>query len=131
MTLVFLGGRESAEGIWEAASGALEGLEPPLFAPQGVVGVPRRRPRLYTLDLSDMGGHGAAMHEAVSEALGEPVTRPFWPHVTLVRARKGRRLERPQVPASLEAFTPTALTLYRSHPGPQGSRYEVLERSTL
>jgi len=128
---VFLGGREAAEGIWDAASGAARGLEPPLFAPADVVAVPRRRPRLYALDLEDVGGRGAAMHEAVSRGLGEPVTRPFWPHVTLVRARKGRRLERPPVPPGLEAFAPTALTLYRSFPGPEGSRYEVLERSAL
>ena len=131
VTLVFLGGRESAEGIWEAASGTVERLEPPLFVPQGVVGVPRRRPRLYALDLEDAEGRGAAIHGAVSAALGEPVTRPFWPHVTLVRARKGRCLERPRVPAGLEAFTPPALTLYRSRPGPEGSRYEVLERRAL
>ena len=131
MTLVFLGGRDSAEGIWGAASGAVDGLKPALFVPHGVVGVPRRRPRLYALDLEDVEGRGAAMHGAVSETLGEPVTRPFWPHVTLVRARKGRRLERPRLRPGLEAFTPAALTLYRSYPGPEGSRYEVLERRAL
>lgn len=131
MTLVFLGSRESAEGIWEAASGAAEGIEPPLFAPLGVVAVPRRRPRLFALDLDDVGGRGAELHGAVSAALGEPVTRPFWPHVTLVRVRKGRRPEAPAIPAGLDAFAPTALTLYRSRPGPQGSRYEALERRDL
>lgn len=131
MTLVFLGARESAKGIWEAASGAAEGLDTPLFEPCGVVGVPRRRPRLFALDLEDVGTRGAALHEAVSAALGEPVTRPFWPHVTLLRVRKGRRPEAPAPPGDLDPFAPNALALYRSHPGPQGSRYEVLERQVL
>jgi 2'-5' RNA ligase len=128
---VFLGSRESAEGLWEAACGAAEGLETPLFTPLGVVGVPRRRPRLYALDLEDVGGHGAALHKAVSAALGEPVTRPFWPHVTLLRFRKGKRPKAPAGPAGLDPFAPTSLTLYRSRPGPQGSRYEALEGREL
>lgn len=127
MTLVFLGSRESADGIWEAASGAAEGLETPLFAPRGVVGVPRRRPRLFALDLADVGGHGAALHDAVSTALGEPVTRPFWPHVTLLRVRKGRRPEAPAPPGDLDPFAPSALTLYES----RGGRYEALVRQIL
>jgi len=131
VTLVFLGSRESTEGIWEAASGAAEGLEAPLFGSRGVVGVPRRRPRLFALDLEDVGGRGALLHDAVSTALGEPVTRPFWPHVTLLRVRKGRRPEAPAPPGDLAPFAPSALTLYRSHTGPQGSRYEALERRAL
>ena len=117
--------------MWEAASSAAQGLETPLFAPLGMVGVPRRRPRLYALDLEDVGGHAAALHKAVSDALGEPVTRPFWPHVTLVRVRKGRKPEPPAAPGGLDPFAPAALTLYRSRPGPQGSRYEALERRDL
>jgi RNA 2',3'-cyclic 3'-phosphodiesterase len=131
VTLVFIGERESAEGVWRAASAAADGLETPLFAPLGVVGVPRRRPRLFALDLEDVGGRGAVLHEAVSAALGEAVTRPFWPHVTLVRARKGRRAEAPAAPGGPEPFAPSDLTLYRSHTGPEGSRYEVLERRGL
>jgi 2'-5' RNA ligase len=131
VTLVFLGARESADHIWEAASGAAEGLEAPLFTPRGVAGVPRRRPRLFALDLEDTGGRGAALHAAVSAALDEPVGRPFWPHVTLLRVRKGRSPEAPQPPGDLAPFTPSALTLYRSYTEPQGARYEILERRAL
>ena len=127
MTLVFLGSRESAEGIWEAASGAAERLDAPVFAPRGVIGVPRRRPRLFALDLEDVDGRGSALHEAVSTALGEPVTRPFWPHVTLLRVRKGRRPEAPAPPGDLDPFAPSALTLYES----RGGRYEALVRQIL
>ncbi len=131
VTLLFLGERASAEGIWESASPAAEGKPAPRFAPKGVVGVPRRRPRLFALDLEDEGGRGAALQAAVCEALGVAVERPFWPHVTLVRVRKGRPPEAPRPPGNLAAFTPEALTLYRSHPGPRGSRYEALERREL
>ena len=94
--------------------------------------MPRRRPRLFALDLEDEGGRGAALHGAVSEALGEPVTRPFWPHVTLLRVRKGRKPEVPAPPGEIEPFEPTALTLYRSHlGGRRGARYEALERLAL
>jgi 2'-5' RNA ligase len=131
VTLVFLGARESADGIWEAASGAAEGHEAPVFEPRGVVGVPRRRPRLFALDLEDEDGRGAALQDAVGAALDVELDRPFWPHVTLLRVRKGRRPEAPQPPGDLAPFTPSALTLYRSYTEPQGARYEVLERRAL
>ncbi len=131
MTLVFLGERSSPEGIWESASAGAAGLRAPEFVPKGVVGVPRRRPRLFALDLEDEGGRGAALHAAVCEALDVEVERPFWPHVTLVRVRKGRRPEAPRPPGELAPFTPTALTLYRSTPGPKGSRYDSLGSTRL
>ena len=128
MTLLFLGERPSPDGIWEPASAAAEGMAAPTFVPKGVVGVPRRRPRLFALDLEDEGGRGAALHAAVCAALDEPFERPFWPHVTLLRVRKGRRPEAPRPPGDLEPFDPVALTLYRSHTGPKGARYEALAR---
>jgi len=128
VTLLFLG--ESSPEVWPLVPPAVAGLPSPQFSVKGVVGVPRRRPRLFALDLEDLGGHGAAMHGAVCEALGMEVERPFWPHVTLVRVRRGRKPEAP-APGHLEPFAPTALTLYRSHPGPRGSRYEAMERVAL
>lgn len=126
VTLVFLG--EGSRKVWEPASEAVAGLPPPLFAVKGIRGVPRRRPRLFALDLEDVGGHGTALHDAVCEALGVSVTRPFWPHVTLMRVRRGERPRPPAAPRGLEPFAPTALTLYRSHlGGRRGSRYEALE----
>ncbi len=107
-------------------------LPTPEFSVKGVVGVPRRRPRLFALDLEDEGGRGAALHAAACEALDIEVERPFWPHVTLLRVRRGRKPEAPAPPPPIEPFAPVALTLYRSHlGGPRGSRYEVLERQQL
>jgi RNA 2',3'-cyclic 3'-phosphodiesterase len=129
VTLLFLG--EASPEVWSVAASAVSGMRTPRFAVKGVVGVPRRRPRLFALDLEDAGRRGAAIQTAVAEALGIELERPFWPHVTLVRVRKGRRPEAPRPPADIAPFAPTALTLYRSHPGPRGSRYEALERLGL
>ena len=129
MTLLFLG--EASPEVWSAVPSAVAGLRTPRFAVKGVKGVPRRRPRLFALDLEDEGARGAAMQIAVAEAVGVELERPFWPHVTLLRVRKGRRPEAPRPPGDIGPFAPTALTLYRSHPGPKGSRYEALGRRAL
>lgn len=62
--------------------------------------------------------------------------RPFRVHVTLGRLRDGKRLS-PEALGRLEAmtlresFVADRVVLYRSHPGPGGSRYESLESFTL
>ena len=58
--------------------------------------VPQRRPRLYALGLEDDGGalHGwqDGLSRRLEEArLYEPEKRPFWPHVTLARVKRGAR----------------------------------------
>jgi hypothetical protein len=63
----------------------------------------------------------------VAEALEVRLERPFWPHVTLLRVRKGRRPDRPRVPDGLEPFAPAALTLYES----RGGRYDRLGSKAL
>jgi RNA 2',3'-cyclic 3'-phosphodiesterase len=78
-----------------------------------------------------------ALQAAVSDALAagrwyRPEKRPFWPHVTLARVKRGQRagpLEGPPPPA--DPFEATVLTLYRSTLRPQGALYEPLERTTL
>ena len=139
MTLVFLGwtDAERVAAVWEAAGGAApEGRAPPLLAPAGLVGVPRRRPRLVALDLSDEGGRAAALQRAVADslaaaALHEPERRPFWPHLTLARLRKGARWRPLEGVLALEPFHATAITLYRSHLSQSGGRYEALHRHPL
>jgi len=77
----------------------------------------------------------AALQEAVEAALDaagfprEP--RRFHPHVTLGRPRRrldaaARRRWQRFAGAELPAFAVRTVHLYRSHPGPGGSRYEVL-----
>jgi RNA 2',3'-cyclic 3'-phosphodiesterase len=135
VTLVFLGYQYERDvaRIAQAAFAA----PAPAFAltARDVTGVPRSRPRLFALDLEDTTGSLAGWQAGLSERLHaagvyEPEKRPFWPHVTLARAKRGkvpRGIEVPALPAGLRApFEATRLTLYRSTLKPQGSVYEPL-----
>jgi 2'-5' RNA ligase len=134
VTLAFLGHRPETEidAIAAATAGALDGLQPAVLRPTGVKGVPRRRPRLFALDLDDPDGHAAAMQAAVSEALAaegfyEPERRRFWPHVTVARVGRAERNAAPvTVPPPADPFTAGEVTLYRSHLGRGPARYEAL-----
>lgn len=139
VTLAFLGWtpEERTAAAWEAATDAVEGHGPPRLSPAGVKAVPPRRPRLIALDLADEGGRAAALHEAVATVLSgaglyEDERRPFWAHVTLVRARRGVRM-RPLAaePPRIAPFAAGTMTLYRSHLSPGGARYKALERLRL
>jgi 2'-5' RNA ligase len=139
VTLVFLGWQDesAAERISSAAFDSVAGLPAPLLRASAVKAVPPRGPRLFALDLEDEGGRCGALQEAVSTALAgegvyKPEKRPFWPHVTLARVKRGARAsflgESPPPEASLEA---SELTLYRSTLRPQGAVYDVLARTRV
>ena len=139
VTLAFLAWQAEgdAEAIARAAFAAAADLDPPLLTPAGVRPLPPRGPRLFALDLEDEDDRAVALQQAVSDALAagrwyRPEKRPFWPHVTLARVKRGERaapLDGPPPPA--EGFAATGLTLYRSVLRPQGALYEPLERTTL
>lgn len=136
VTLVFLGWQNEveAEAIAAASFAAAAGLSAPLLSPGSVEGVPPHRPRLFALDLEDEGGRCAALQAALSDALErggfyEPEQRPFWPHVTLARVKRGARADPPEpLGAPAEPFAAEQLTLYRSTLRPQGALYEPLAR---
>jgi 2'-5' RNA ligase len=139
VTLVFLGWQdESAAGrIAESAFGALPGGPPPLLRATGVKPVPPRDARLFALDLEDEDGRATRLQAAVSDALEAgcwytPEKRPFWPHITLARVKRGeRRVPAPpaEPPPPAEPFDTPVLTLYRSTLRPQGALYEPLART--
>ena len=140
VTLAFLGWQDesAADRIAAATGGAVAGLRRPRLTPTAVSGEPERRPRLFALDLSDEEGHAAAIQAAVAAALErehvyEPERRPFWPHVTLARAKRAERRVAPLEagPPPPAAFEPAEVTLYRSTLRPQGALYEPLGRMTL
>ena len=93
--------------------------------------MPPRRPRLFALDLADEGGRAAALQAAVAGALEragvyEPERRPFWPHVTLARVKRGERRAAGAAPrpirrrsGAIEAGDADALPL---HAAPAGRR---------
>lgn len=92
---------------------------------------------MLAVDLADPDGSVAALQARISAMLAahtghEPKTRRFRPHVTVARVGRGSRqraLELPPPPT--RRFAGQALTLYRSRPGPDGSRYEAVARSPL
>jgi 2'-5' RNA ligase len=139
VTLAFLGSRAVGEldAIAAAVVGACDGMPAARLRVAGVKPVPPRRPRLFALDLEDRDGGAAAVQAAVSDALAaggryKPEKRPFWPHVTLARVRKGGRVRRLEVPAPPgEPWLGVALTLYRSRLSRAGADYEPLQRVTL
>jgi 2'-5' RNA ligase len=136
VTLVFLGYRaeRDIERIAEISFGEEDGEFK--LTPEGVVPVPRKRPRLFALGLEDAGGALIGWQEGLSrrlEAAGlyEPEKRPFWPHVTLARVKRGarvpRELELRALPAQLaQPFGATRVTLFRSTLKPSGAVYEPL-----
>jgi 2'-5' RNA ligase len=139
VTLVFLGWQDesAAPRIAEAAFGALPAGPPPCLTPAGVRSVPPRDPRLFALDLEDEGGRATAFQAAAAAALEaggwyRPEKRPFWPHLTLARVKRGERRvpalpEEPAPPP--EPFEAPVVTLYRSTLRPQGALYEPLART--
>jgi RNA 2',3'-cyclic 3'-phosphodiesterase len=141
VTLVFLGWQDeqAAPAIAEAAFGAAAGLAAPALRAGGVRPLPPRDPRLFALDLEDQDERAGAVQAAVSDALEagrwyRPEKRPFWPHVTLARVKRGwRRVPPlPDMPAPpAESYEARELTLYRSTLRPQGALYEPLARATL
>jgi 2'-5' RNA ligase len=140
VTLVFLGWQD--ESAAQAISQAAFDAAPPGGAELRAAAVkplPPRHPRLFALDLEDAGERASALQAAVSDALEaggwyRPEKRPFWPHVTLARVKRGERRVAP-LPADpappAEPFEARDLTLYRSTLRPQGALYEPLARRTL
>jgi 2'-5' RNA ligase len=137
VTLCFLGWRD------ETRVGEIGAAATACAAPVGALSVqaglwlPPRRPRVLAVALDDPHHRLAALQQRVSDAMVkaagyEPEARPFLPHVTVARVRRGERAPRGDLPAPPALrFVPTALTLYRSRLGRQGARYEPLASAPL
>jgi 2'-5' RNA ligase len=133
LTLVFLGSRTDSEAerfaplVTGCADGAVE------VQLGRALWLAPRRPHVLTVELRDASGALEALQARVADALGVHEYRPYRPHVTVARVRKGARIrpsevELPLVPAA--SFGLEALALYRSHLGPK-PRYEALARVPL
>ena len=137
VTLAFLGHllESLIPPVWSTVVAGASGSNAPLLDPRGVRALPPGRPRLLALDLADTGGacalHDGVARELAAAALYEPEQRPFWPHVTLARVRRGGRAEPIDLRGGLEPFRAREVTLYRSRLSPAGPRYEPLERLRL
>jgi RNA 2',3'-cyclic 3'-phosphodiesterase len=131
VTLVFLG--------WQAA-GALEeigaavtaaGRALPELEVTGAAWLPPRRPGVLVADLAPEPTV-MELQADLAAALGafcEPEARPFRPHVTAARVRRGTRSGGHAVPEPPELrFVPAGVVLYRSHLGRGGAVYEAIAR---
>ena len=138
LTLVFIGYRPEKEidTIGAAVREAVDGLPAAALRATQVSAVPPRRPRLFALDLDDDGGRAVGAQAAVSDALEAgrfytPEKRPFWPHVTFARVKRGARAEPLEAEPPPEPFEAADVILYRSHLSPRGATYEALVRARL
>lgn len=145
VTLAFLGSRPliDVEPIAEVME--VVANRPMPMELGGAVGRPKRgRPRLIALPvlgepvmwLEDMLGRLLAF-----EGLYRSEKRPFWPHVTVARARdegggsrQPRRVEVPSGPSPTKRigiFDGVRISLYRSELQPSGARYVPLAQVEL
>jgi RNA 2',3'-cyclic 3'-phosphodiesterase len=139
VTLVFLGWQDesAAESIAATAFGPAAGVPPAVLRAVEVRPLPPRGPRLFALDLADEEGRCTELQDAMSRALAaeryyRPEKRPFWPHVTLARVKRGAHAQPlPELPPPAEPMEAAELTLYRSTLRPQGALYEPLARARL
>jgi RNA 2',3'-cyclic 3'-phosphodiesterase len=139
VTLAFLG--HLPEEAAATAGAVLDGAAGPAprLAIAGPLLLPPRRGRVLCAALSDPDGELAALQARVSDGLEaaglySPEKRPFRAHATVARLRSGARSPRDLpgglAPGPLE-FHAEAVTLYRSHLGRGGARYEPLHRVAL
>lgn len=136
LTLCFLGsvavgdlGRVAAAALGCAAPVA--GLQ--LGAPAWL---PPRRPRALAVSVADPTGGLTALQGDVAAALAElgvhePEHRTYRPHVTVVRMRAGPGAGGPLAATPAACFDAPSMTVYRSHLGREGARYEPLEQIPL
>jgi RNA 2',3'-cyclic 3'-phosphodiesterase len=131
VTLCFLGAQPAGDvaAIGEACAGAVAGHAAVPLAVGSVAWLPRRRPNVLSVGLSDDSGELAPVQAGLAAALAtggwcRPEARPFFAHVTVARVRRGERIRAAELagPPALSFFG-SRVTLFRSHPG---SRYEPL-----
>ena len=136
VTVCFLGWREleEADRIAELALACAQPV--PGLRTGEAAWLPPRRPGVLAVDLADDGAltevQSCVVGALVSGAGHEDETRPFRPHVTVARLRRGTRRpgEALLAPPAL-SFAGEALTLYRSQLRRDGARYEALARASL
>jgi RNA 2',3'-cyclic 3'-phosphodiesterase len=133
VTLAFLGHRPGAEldaiarALRESAAGAARPtLTPTRYRGTRSVGM---------LVFEDVAGRAsllaADLHRRLQElGVYEPEKRPWLPHLTVLRFRRGRQPLKPALP-DLGAVTPSEAAVYHSVLRRGGAQYAVLESAAL
>jgi len=139
VTLCFLGWRlaDEVQAIGEECLRASRSFSPTELTFDRATWLPARRPHVLAVRLDDGTGTLARLHASLSAALSgggwyAPEPRPFLAHVTVARVTRGVRVRASELEAvpRLE-FTAAEVTLYRSHLGSGGARYEALRTIPL
>lgn len=134
VTLCFLGGQPAGavEAIADAVRGAVGARSELTLTPGAPIWLPRRRPRVAALGLMDDTGELAALQSSLAGTLArggwyEPERRRFLAHVTVARIGRNGPRQPSELPAppAVPVVSPS-VSLYRSHTGPSGARYEPL-----
>ncbi len=138
VTLAFLGQKSEKER--DAASACLAGLDlGEVFevSCKELVGLPRgRSPRVIAAACEELSGRLTAIHSKltaalVSEGLYEKEKRPYFPHVTVARARGRTRFDPAAVSPEPVKFTAVRVTLYNSVLKASGASHEALKTVQL
>lgn len=144
LTLAFLGEQSAVDvdpiaralggavGEWTLAGGrGPVGLElgPPAW-------LPPRHPRALAVEVRDPSGQLGALRDALASVLATAVGiqddgRRFRPHLTAARLSGPGGVLAPLAPTPSGTFGVEEAVLYRSFLGPEGARYEALERVPL
>jgi RNA 2',3'-cyclic 3'-phosphodiesterase len=132
VTLAFLGSRPAVElaGIVDALRVAVGTTGPMAFAPTGW----RETRSVGMVVLRDAEGEATRLAGRLHRRLEElgvyrPESRPWLPHLTVLRFRERPRLD-PPLPET-GTFVPSGAAAFLSRLHPTGARYEVLERVSL
>ena len=129
VTLAFLGELPASEPVVAALAG-VSGVAAPARL-DGMVALPRRRPRVLAARVESPGLmtlQAEVARELVAAGLYAPEDRPFLPHVTVARTRRGGRARVVGLEVPATVFPIGSIALFRSEPN---SRYTALWRSTL
>ncbi|HWF53834.1 MAG TPA: RNA 2',3'-cyclic phosphodiesterase [Solirubrobacteraceae bacterium] len=146
LTLCFLGDRPLSE-VDAIGAACARAAEPPVLelTVGAALNLPPRRPRVIAVRIEDRSRRLAGLQERISRELvelgvHEPEPRPFLPHVTVARVRRGQRAggagppgrgrTTPRLVSTLP-FTASTVTLFRSLPALGGARYEALRSAFL
>jgi 2'-5' RNA ligase len=138
VTLVFLG--QKGEGDRDLASAQLDELslrESFEVTCTGLVGLPQgRSPRVIAVACEEPSGRLREVHDElaaglIANGLYEREKRPFFPHVTIARARGRSRFDPAAASPEPVKFTAVRVTLYNSVLKASGALHEALKSVQL
>lgn len=102
-----------------------------------LVGLPRgRNPRVIAARVDEPAGKLSALHEELTAGLAakgiyQRGKRPFCPHVTIARSRRGSRIDLATIAPEPFQFTAVRTTLYNSILKPSGALHKALKSVQL